>query len=152
MFLSQLIHTVTVCYTLPIVNLCFHTSYFISPTCLLSFQGYLKHVANCSYSTERCSYSPYNRTAMYFILHEILHGRAICFIEGLRYLLNTTFMSSQASREIFLDIYPPENLVHRTCLKMAVLHHVMRDVLAHVGISVEQRQGMYIPQAIVNAM
>lgn len=60
------------------------------------------------------------------------------FIEEIRQLLNSAFMSSQASREMFIFIFPPENLVHPICLKMIVLYRNMRDVLSQLELLVEQ--------------
>lgn len=66
--------------------------------------------------------------------------------------MNTTYMSTAATLEALIELFPPEALVAYSCLKMQLLYVMMRDVLRFCGITVEQRQGLYIPQAILNAV
>jgi hypothetical protein len=74
------------------------------------------------------------------------------FIAGLRHVLNLTYMSTEASAEALIELFPPETLTCSSCLKMLLLYVMMREVLRYVGITVEHRQGLYIPQAVVNAI
>jgi hypothetical protein len=74
------------------------------------------------------------------------------FVQGLKHVLNTTYMSTEASAEAFVELFPPETLVCSPCLKQPLLYVLIRDVLRFVGITVEQRQGLFIPQAVSNAI
>jgi hypothetical protein len=67
------------------------------------------------------------------------------FFSGLKHILNTTYMSTEASMEALIELYPPETLVCSPCLKQPLLYIHMRDVMRFVGVTVEQRQGLYIP-------
>lgn len=74
------------------------------------------------------------------------------YVEGMRYILSTTFMSTDASREALLEMFPPDVLLLPSCLKFPLLFRFKRDVLQFVGIPVESRQGLYIPQAVAHAL
>lgn len=74
------------------------------------------------------------------------------FVSGIKYILNTTFMSTEATIDAFFEIYPPEVLCEKSCLKLQILFVTLRDVLNLVGINIERRCGLYIPQAIVNSV
>jgi hypothetical protein len=74
------------------------------------------------------------------------------FVSGLKHILNTTYMSTDASMEAFIELFPPEALVCNPCLKQSLFYIHMRDVMRFVGVTVEQRQGLYIPQAVFNAI
>jgi hypothetical protein len=54
--------------------------------------------------------------------------------------------------EALIELYPPETLVCNPCLKQPLLYIHIRDVMRFVGVTVEQRQGLYITQAVVNAI
>jgi hypothetical protein len=74
------------------------------------------------------------------------------FSAGLRHVLNKMHMSTEASAEALIELFSPETLTCSPCLKMLLLYVMMREVLRYVGITVEQRQGLHIPQAVVNAI
>ena len=74
------------------------------------------------------------------------------FLEGLKFILSNTWMSTEASREVLLELFPPDVLVHPACLKFPLLFRMMREVLEFVGIAVESRQGLYVPQAVSSAL
>jgi hypothetical protein len=61
-------------------------------------------------------------------------------------------MSTEASFEALVELFASETLGISECLKLPLLYVETRDVLIFVGIIVEQRQGLYIPQAIINAL
>lgn len=73
------------------------------------------------------------------------------FKEGMKLMLNSTWMSSAATRETIVELFPSESLVTPSFQKLPLLFYNFRDVLRFCGIIVEQRQGLYIPQAVVNA-
>lgn len=74
------------------------------------------------------------------------------FIEGLKYVLTSTWMSSDASREAIIELFPPDVLVHPACLKFPLLFRLMREALIMLGIPVESRQGLYVPGAVSKAI
>jgi hypothetical protein len=74
------------------------------------------------------------------------------FVDGLKNVLNTTYMSTEASHEALIELFPPETFACSACLKLPLLYVAMRDTLRFVGITVEQRQGLYIHQDIANAL
>lgn len=61
-------------------------------------------------------------------------------------------MSTAATREVILELFPPESLVSPWCLKLPLLFFNFHEVLQLCGVTVEQRQGLYVPQAIMNAV
>jgi hypothetical protein len=64
------------------------------------------------------------------------------FVSVLKHIINTTDMSTEASMEALIELFPPETLVCNPCLKQPLLYIHMRDVLRFVGVTVEQRQGL----------
>ena len=74
------------------------------------------------------------------------------FLEGLKFIIGNIWMSTDASREVLLELFPPDVLVHPACLKLPLLFRIMREVLEFVGIAVESRQGLYVPQAVSSAL
>lgn len=74
------------------------------------------------------------------------------FVTGMKHIVNTTFMSTDATIDALFELFPPEVLCESSCLKLQLLYVLLRDILNMVGINVERRRGLYIPQAIVNTI
>jgi hypothetical protein len=64
----------------------------------------------------------------------------------------TTYVSTEAKAGAFVELFPPYTLVCSQCLKQTLLFVLIGDVLWFVGITVEQLQGLFIPQAVSNAI
>lgn len=73
-------------------------------------------------------------------------------LEGMKFVTANTSMSTDASREVFLELFPVDVLVHPPSLKVPLLFRIMRKVLEFVGIAVESRQGLYDPQSVSSAL
>jgi hypothetical protein len=73
------------------------------------------------------------------------------FVQDLKHVLNNT-SSTEAGAEAIIELLPPETLVCHQCLKCPLLYVTMRDVLRYVGLTVEQKQGLFNPQAVISAV
>lgn len=61
-------------------------------------------------------------------------------------------MSSEATLDEIIELFPPEVICDFSCLKLQLLYVTLREVLIFCGIQVDGRRGLYIPQAIVNVV
>ena len=74
------------------------------------------------------------------------------FKTSLLTILYSTYMSTVASKEALIELFPPEIVTYHSNLKLPVLYQHLREVMRICGLTVEQRQGLFVPQAIVNAL
>lgn len=73
------------------------------------------------------------------------------FIVSLKYVIENTWMSAAASREALIDSFP-DVLLHPVCLKLPLLFRLMRETFQMLSIPIEARQGLYVPQAVADAL
>lgn len=61
-------------------------------------------------------------------------------------------MSIEAVLHSIFGPFPPEVLCEQSCVNLYLLYRIFRDVLLFVGITVDRRRRLYIPQDIVNTI
>ena len=82
----------------------------------------------------------------------VLSEEQHAFKEGLLHIMSTTYMSTDEGIDALLELFPREALLSVSCLKMNVLFFHMRAVLQFSGETVEQRRGLFVPQAVSSAL
>ena len=82
----------------------------------------------------------------------VLSEEQHAFKESMRYILSSTYMSTAATREAILELFPPESLVSSSCLKLPTMFFKFREVLRLCGMTVDQRKGLYEPQELLNVV
>ena len=73
-------------------------------------------------------------------------------IDCVRHLLKSPLDVSAAAKETALELLPPEILLSVSTLKASIIFHNLRLVLRKSGINGNQRQGLFVPQAIEEAL
>lgn len=73
-------------------------------------------------------------------------------IDAMKYINEQNFVSSIAVKETFLELLPPEALLHPSCMTASLLYMHLRSLLTMHGIIVERRQGLAVYQAVAAAM
>lgn len=84
-----------------------------------------------------------------------LNGRSLeqpAIIDCMRHLLESPMGSSEAAKQTTIELLPPEILLSLSALKAPLLSNTLRTVLRKVGIQVEQKRGLFIPQADAEAL
>ena len=66
-------------------------------------------------------------------------------------LLESRYMPTAASKQALIELFPPEIVTFHSNLKLPVLYQHLREVMRIYGLTVEQRKGLFVPQAVVNA-
>lgn len=74
------------------------------------------------------------------------------FVAGMKYIATNNYTSAEAALDVIVELFPPDVLCSPSCLKLQLLYVIFRDVLQHVGLSVDRRRGLYMPEAIANAL
>ena len=62
----------------------------------------------------------------------------------MKLVMSTTWMSTDASREVLLEQFPPSVLLHPACLNLPLLFCLMRKVFEFFGIFIESHQCLYV--------
>lgn len=74
------------------------------------------------------------------------------FVEGIKYVVDWIYTSTNASREAFMELLPPDVTTAHLCLRLQLFYINVREVLRYDGVSVELWQRLYVPQALSNAL
>lgn len=72
------------------------------------------------------------------------------FVFSLIYIVDTTFMPSEAPFDAAFERFKPNLLCHSFCLKVHVLYVHLRNVIHSTATVVDRRRGLYISQVTVN--
>ena len=74
------------------------------------------------------------------------------FIDAMKHVHSERYTSSSAALESLIELFPPETLLHHSCLNAPLLCMLLRSILTGNSIRVARRQGLAVYQAVSSSI